>query len=53
MRKPVRFNGTAEETRFRHTLSPLGGGVVAQFVWAIPLAILLWVAAVWAMGSPP
>ena len=34
-------------------VSPLGGGVVAQFVWAVPLAIFLWVAAAWAMGWLP
>ena len=41
---------SAEDTRFGRTVSPLGGGVVAQFVWAVPLATLLWVAAAWAMG---
>ena len=36
--------------RFGGSVSPLGGGVLAQFVWAVPLAALLWVAAAWAMG---
>ena len=44
------LNGTAEETRFGRAVSPLGGGAVAQILWAVPLAIFLWVAAAWAMG---
>ena len=43
----------AEGTRFARAVSPLGGGVVAQFLWAVPLAIFLWVAALWAMGWLP
>jgi len=34
-------------------VSPLGGGVAAQFAWAVPLAACLWVAAAWAMGWLP
>ena len=43
----------AENTRFGRAASPLAGGVVAQFFWAVPLAIFLWVAAAWAMGWLP
>ena len=46
MRRPIR-------TRFGRTFSPLGGGVIAQLAWAVPLATLLWVAAAWAMGWLP
>ena len=49
----IRSNGAAQRTRFARAVSPLGGGVVAQFAWAIPLATLLWVAAAWAMGWLP
>ena len=49
-RETLDVSAAAEDTRFGHAVSPLGGGVVAQFVWAVPLAILLWVAAAWAMG---
>ena len=49
----IRSNGAARGTRFARTVSPLGGGVVAQFAWAVPVAILLWVAAAWAMGWLP
>ena len=50
MRRPIGTDSAAEETRFRRAVSPLGGGVAAQFIWAVPLAALLWVAAAWAMG---
>ena len=50
MRRPVGVNGAAEETRLGRAISPLGGGVAAQFAWALPLSALLWVAAAWAMG---
>lgn len=43
-------NGAAEGTWLRRIVSPLGVGVAVQFVWAVPLAVLLWVAAAWAMG---
>ena len=49
-RAPVGIDGAAEEARFRCAVSPLGGGVAAQFVWAVPVVALLWVAAAWAMG---
>ena len=39
--------------RFRRTASPLGGGVATRFVWAVPVAALLWIAAAWAMGWLP
>ena len=42
-------NGSSQQL----PVSPLGGGVAAQFVWAIPLATFLWVAAAWAMGWLP
>lgn len=44
------INGVAEGTRFGGAVSPSCVGVVAQFLWAVPLAIFLWVAAAWAMG---
>ena len=47
------INGNAEEAPFGRTVSPLGNGAVAQFLWAVPLATLLWVAAAWAMGWLP
>ena len=50
MRRLIGINGAAEEARLGRAVSPLGGGVAAQFVWAVPLAALLWVAAGWAMG---
>lgn len=53
MRKLTGINGNAEETPFGRAVSPLGGGVLAQFLWAVPLATLLWVAAAWAMGWLP
>ena len=53
MRRLIRIDGNAEETPFRRTVSPLGGGMLAQFLWALPLAVLLWVAAAWAMGWLP
>ena len=49
----IRSNNTAQGTRLARAVSPLGGGVVAQFAWAVPVAILLWVAAAWAMGWLP
>ena len=53
MRRLIGINGNAERTLLRRTVSPLGGGVLAQFLWAVPLAVLLWVAAAWAMGWLP
>ena len=53
MRRSIGINGTPQETSLGRAVSPLGGGVVAQFVWAVPLATLLWVAAAWAMGWLP
>ena len=53
MRRPIRVGGAAEGVRFGRAVSPLGGGVVAQLAWAVPLAALLWVAAAWAMGWLP
>ncbi|MDE0660875.1 MAG: hypothetical protein OXI79_14650 [Gammaproteobacteria bacterium] len=53
MRRLIRIDGNAEGTPFRRTVSPLGGGMLAQFLWALPLAVLLWVAAAWAMGWLP
>ena len=53
MRRLIGINGNAERTPLRRTVSPLGGGVLAQFLWALPLAALLWVAAAWAMGWLP
>ena len=50
MRRLIESKGAAEGTWLRRAASPLGGGVAAQFLWAVPLAILLWVAAAWAMG---
>ena len=50
MRRLIGISRAAEETRFGRAVSPLGGGVAAQFVWAVPVAALLWVAAAWAMG---
>lgn len=55
---PGRFGLSAREgilarLNLRRVVSPLGGGMVAQFAWAVPLAILLWVAAAWAMGWLP
>lgn len=53
MRRPIRVNGAAGETRFGRALSPLGSGVAVQLVWAGALATLLWVAAAWAMEWLP
>ena len=53
MRRLIGTGGAAEETRLGRAVSPLGGGVAAQFAWAVPLAALLWVAAAWAMGWLP
>ena len=53
MRSLIGRIGAAEGSRLGRAASPLGGGVAAQFVWAIPLAALLWVAAAWAMGWLP
>ena len=53
MGKLTRIDGNAERTPFGRAVSPLGGGVFAQFLWAIPVATLLWVAAAWAMGWMP
>ena len=53
MRRLIGINGGAEKSRFGRTISPLGSGVAAQFIWAVPLAALLWVAAAWAMGWLP
>ena len=50
MRRLTGIDRAAEGTRFGRAVSPLGGGVAAQFVWAVPIAALLWVAAAWAMG---
>ena len=50
MRRLMGVNGAAEKGRLRRAVSPLGGGVAAQFIWAVPVAALLWVAAAWAMG---
>ena len=53
MRRLIGIGGAAEGIRFGRAFSPLGGGVAAQFVWAVPLAALLWIAAAWAMGWLP
>ena len=53
MRRLIGAKGAAEETRLGRAVSPLSGGVGAQFVWAVPVAVLLWVAAAWAMGWLP
>ncbi len=53
MRRPIRVNGSAGETRFGRAVSPLDSGVAVQLVWAGTLATLLWVAAAWAMGWLP
>ena len=50
MRRLIGTKGAVKETRFRCIVSPLGGGLAAQLVWAVPVAALLWVAAAWAMG---
>ena len=50
VRRLIRIKGIAVGALVGRAVSPLGGGVVAQFVWAVPLAALLWVAAAWAMG---
>ncbi|MCY4214898.1 MAG: hypothetical protein OXF68_14905 [Gammaproteobacteria bacterium] len=34
-------------------VSPLNGGMAAQFAWAVPLVAFLWVTAAWAMGWLP
>ena len=53
MRRLIGIDGNAEGTPFWRTVSPLGGGVLTQFLWAVPLTTLLWVAAAWAMGWLP
>ena len=53
MRGLIGTSASADGTPLGRAVSPLGGGVLAQFLWAVPLAIFLWVAAAWAMGWLP